>query len=472
LVSCLSVVQNGDEEDFIISSVFKVCPVGESFMPFTGLDASALGRILAQVTVEPGDIADVYLERREEIEVGSGGANGDGVPGFISRREQGFAVRLLRKEAAWLATRDEFAPEEIGRALREVARTQPETPYSTPRKIADAFDGPVDAPEVRSFPSLVERCVRKDHVAFPLKLTVGRHRRWMQVVGPRLVSEPESESFYSVRADLPWGCYGALRVGLGEGAAEAVATDLVDYFGARDASLPKAGSRTLVLGPAAAAVLLHEAVAHALEADTLALSGLPEAACGYEIGSPLLNVLDDPAGSADPVARRFDDEGVPVVRRWLLKRGEVREPLADLAFARDSDRLSPGAGRRANRHSLPAPRSTHLELVPGEAPTERLLEDARGGLYLPQAERGRLDPVAGEFTLEFPFGREIGSAGLADYVGPSRLRGRIAQLLMAIAAIGSETEFAGAGWCAKGGQRMAVWATSPAILVEGLGIEA
>ena len=163
-------------------------------------------------------------------------------------------------------------------------------------------------------------------------------------------------------------------------------------------------------------MLLHEAVAHALEADTLILSGRPEAACGVSLGSPLLDVLDDPGIAPEGVARRFDDEGVPVVRRWLLRAGEVQEPLADLRFAAGSERLSPGAGRRADRHSPPVPRSTHLELLAGESGGDQLLGAARGGLLLPEAGSGRLDPVAGEFVLRFPYGRRIGPDGPADYV--------------------------------------------------------
>ena len=40
----------------------------------------------------------------------------------------------------------------------------------------------------------------------------------------------------------------------------------------------------MVLGPHAAAVFLHEAVAHALEVDTLGLTGRPEGALGLTMG--------------------------------------------------------------------------------------------------------------------------------------------------------------------------------------------
>jgi len=53
-------------------------------------------------------------------------------------------------------------------------------------------------------------------------------------------------------------------------------------------------------------------------------------------------------------------------------------------------------------------------------------------------------------------------------VGPCRLSGRVADLLHRVTAVGRETRSAGAGWCAKGGQKMPVWATAPALRLEGV----
>ncbi|HXO21103.1 MAG TPA: hypothetical protein VOA87_14405, partial [Thermoanaerobaculia bacterium] len=55
----------------------------------------------------------------------------------------------------------------------------------------------------------------------------------------------------------------------------------------------------------------------------------------------------------------------------------------------------------------------------------------------------------------------------AEAVGPCRLRGRVADLLSAVGGIGREARPAGAGWCAKGGQKLAVWATAPALRLSG-----
>ena len=189
---------------------------------------------------------------------------------------------------------------------------------------------------------------------------------------------------------------------------------------------------------------------------------------GVRLGSAALSVLDDPGAAPEGVRRRTDDEGQEVRRRWLLRSGEVQEPLADSRWARDSELLLPGAARRGDRHSPPGPRSTHLELLPGESADDDLLADADGGLYLAEAGRGALDPLSGTFRLDAPCGQRIRGGIAAETVGPCRLAGRVADLLAAVTAVGATSRPAGAGWCAKGGQKLAVWATAPALRLEGV----
>lgn len=170
------------------------------------------------------------------------------------------------------------------------------------------------------------------------------------------------------------------------------------------------------------------------------------------MAAPCLDVLDDPAAAPEAVRRTTDDEGAAVVRRWLLRGGVVEQPLADALWARTSPVLLPGAGRRGTRHLPPGPRSTHLEILPGQASESDLLAGTLEGLYLPEASRGALDPLSGEFALYLPYARRFRRGALAETVGPCVLRGRVADLLTRVVAVGAEAKAAGAGWCAKGGR--------------------
>jgi len=434
-------------------------------VPFSQLDAAAVARTLSQIAEQPQDLADAYFERREDLEHRP---EAEG-PGLVARREEGFAVRLVRGGRTFLASRDGIEPKPFAEAVRQVARALPSANYSEPA-LAVASWSEHAAPELLEFPALVGRALRAHHVGFPLRLTVRRHRRFVRVVGSRLAAAPESETFYSCAVALAWGRYGGLFPELSAAAAQAVAAACAALFRARSAAPAGLAGGVAVLGPGATAVLLHEAVAHALEADTLAATGRPEAALGLRLGADCLDVLDDPGAAPAAVRRRADDEGSPVCRRWLLRRGIVEQPLADALWSRLSQAFLPGAGRRGSRHLPPGPRSSHLELLPGETTDADLLAEAEGGLFLADASRGSLDPISGELTLQFPYARRIERGAAGEILGPCALRGRVADLLARATAVGREPRAAGAGWCAKGGQKLPVWATTPALRLEGVDV--
>lgn len=436
--------------------------------PLSRLDARGIARSLSQIADRRGDLADAYFERLEVVELPPESR----APGFRVRREEGLAVRLLRGTGSWLAARDQVDKDSFHDALRRAARAMPRASYPLPDIDWPRWSTPVDAAEVQEFPSRFHEALRRHDADASARLTVRRHRRRLRIVGSEVSTGVEAESFYSLETESDEGRRGLLVPCLLDDAAEESAEQLAAQVArarrARDASPPAERSSVLVLGAGATAVLLHEAVAHALEADLLSLDGHPEAAIGVQLGSELLDVFDDPAEAPEGVRRKADDEGFPVVRRCLLRAGTVEQPLADSLWAHKSELLVAGAGRRGSRHDAPGPRSSHLQLMAGESTD--LFADADGGLYFPEAERGHLDPVSGVFTLVFPWGRRIQNHAPGPPVGRATLRAHVSDLLQAVRGVGKEVRSAGAGWCAKDGVLLPVWATSPEIRLEGLEI--
>src|SRR6202790_3835005 len=98
-------------------------------MPWSELDTAAVARTLAQIAEQPDDVADAYFEWREEVEL----PPEDDAPGLRVWREEGFAVRLLRGQRTWMASRDGIAGQPFAEALRQVARALPPVGYPEPR---------------------------------------------------------------------------------------------------------------------------------------------------------------------------------------------------------------------------------------------------------------------------------------------------------------------------------------------------
>jgi predicted Zn-dependent protease len=429
---------------------------------FAGLDSAAVARALAAVADRADDLAEVYFERRVELEL----PPPESGPGLRERREEGLAVRLVRGRRAWSASRDRIGSRELEEALRQVARVLPAA-APAPEVVVEPWRPELPGAELAALPGELERALRRRHVAFPMRVRAAWQRRDSRVVAPRWSAPAEREAFFAVDVELPWGRCGALETRLDAAAAERLAQALLARFRAREAAPPGPGRPPLLLAPSAAAVLLHEGVAHAFEADLMALAGGAEAAIGRQLGPAGLHVLDDPARAPAGVERATDDEGRPVERRWLLRAGRLEQPLADARAARDSALVAGGSGFRAHRHAPPRPRTLHLELLSGPADRAELFALAEGGLYLAEIDAGRLDPRTGEIVLHAPCARRVAGGAPGEPVGPFRVRCRVADLLGAVVAIGADAEPAGAGWCAKAGERRAVWATVPHLLLEG-----
>ncbi len=462
-------------------------------------DPAAVARALGRLETSSGWV-DAYFERTEMLEValarglplappGESGdgryefdGDGDGTPAtnesderLARLREEGLAVRLV-EQGSWLASRDAIGGRELAEACRQVARVAPRVPIHPPEELAVAWpaggSGAVDVWQpLRSFPPRLLAELERLRVAFDCVLRLRRFDKVSQCVSAMLSAPAELESFHALEVRSRQGSWGTLLLQLDEQALRETAGRLAAWVHARRAPPPAAGRRPVVLGPGATAVLLHEAVAHALEADLLALSGTPAAACGVAFAAPMVDVLDDPSAAPSTVARAFDDEGSPTERRWLLRGGVVEAPIADRTWALGEQGLEPGAGWRGDRHCLPLPRSRHLELLAGEQSVESMLAAATGGLYVDELSGGRLDPLSGRIRLLAPHARSIGSGGLAERHGPLQLVGLAAAVLSSIAAVGAERRAGGAGWCAKGGQRLPVWARAPGVLIEAIEVE-
>lgn len=433
-------------------------------MPLAHLEIGGIARCLAQVAERPRDHVDAFFEVVAERRV-------TGVAGALGaelRIERGLAVRLLRDGHTWLASSDEISPQLLARTIARVARARPGAVVPPPRSLAAAAIEAAAGAELEAFTAAVEEAVQRRHAAFPILWDVRCHERWTRVVGAMLSPGQQRERFFSCAARMPWGSWGAVLQRLDAAAAESVAESLTTAFRAQRAPAPAAGPTCLVLAPAATAVLLHEAVAHALETDTLGLSGDPETTVGVRLASDVVDVVDNPAGAGETVRREVDDEGMPVIRRWLLRAGRVDQPLADLFVASRSSRLAPGAARRGNRHLAPVPRSTHLELLPGAVGREELIVSCGDGLLVTEFSNGTLDPLSGDLRLEFPYARRLEAGQPAGLVGPGTVRGSVGSTLAAVRAVAADARPAGAGWCAKGGHRLPVWATACSVLLESV----
>ena len=427
---------------FVAAAVSGRRPVEQSRqVQLTGLDTAAVARALGQIAERDDDVADAFFERREQIELALGGKGA----GVRVVREEGLAARLVRGGRTWLASRDALDGRALGEALRQVARVQPRAALPEPALATPPWEDPRQAaPELAAFGRAVERAIHTHHAAFPLRLTVRRHRRAVQVVGPRLVPAPEGEEFWSLAAELPWSRHGTLLGSLGRDAAEHVAAALVGMLPGPRRGLARGRARR----GGARAGRSGGAPPRGGGARSRGRHAGPGGQPGG--GDRRASRPGEPARARRPDRRR---------RRACGARPTTRAcrccAAGCCAAARSSSRSPTRSGRRARRRWRRAPRGaaratcrrrrarTHLELLAGEQREAELMAAAEGGLYLPEAARGRLDPATGAFVLRLPFGQRVRGGEPAEAVGPCSLVGRLGDLLRQVRGVGREARAGG-----------------------------
>lgn len=425
-------------------------------------DIPALAEALDLLVENPHQHAEAFFERRETVELLPPNTNDR----IRLLREQGLAVRRIEGGASRLASADTISGQVFAACCDRLAGIAGSI-GAPPRIKANRWPA-LRLADIERAERQLRRAVNRRRVGFPMEVAVRRHRRQVQVIHGHISAPNQFEEYFSLRVDTPWAVWGGLLPSLADEDLDPVAACLVDRLRSRYLPAHAGTPGIIVLGPCAAAVMLHEVVAHTLEADTLALTGAPDSVVGLKLGGPHLDVVDDPRSAPEGCMRSSDDEGTAVITRWLLRRGRVRQPLADLSWADRYRTLIPGAGRRASRHRLPGPRTTHLELLPGDLPEKELFAEAAGGIYIGEFESGNLDPLTGGCVLRAPCARRIGASGPVDFLGPVEIQSRTVDLLAAVTAVGDRPLAGGAGWCEKGGSRLPVWARCPALRLEGM----
>jgi predicted Zn-dependent protease len=196
-----------------------------------------------------------------------------------------------------------------------------------------------------------------------------------------------------LRASAAWAVTGSVEgpggttwplgwSGGGDGAgwlAEEAPGELRALVEALDRARPlEAGSYAAVLGPDAAAVLVHETVGHLAEAAPGARPAL-----GLRLASEALSAADDPRAPGGPARYEYDDDGVrSLAATPLLREGVLVGELHTASTARAAGALPTANARAASAWHPPLPRMSNLVCAAGTAPEDALVARTGRGVYL------------------------------------------------------------------------------------------
>jgi TldD protein len=218
------------------------------------------------------------------------------------------------------------------------------------------------------------------------------------------------------------------------------------------APVAKGGEYTVVLDPILAGVFIHEAFGHLSEADHVYENPqLREImTLGKKFGNPILNVVD---GAAVPGLRgsyKYDDEGVPAQKTYLIREGILTGRLHSRETAAKMKEKLSGNARAISYRFPPIVRMTNTYIEPGSVPFEEMLGDIKEGIYVKNWYGGTTSMEM--FTFSAGEAYMIRNGKIAETLRPVVLTGNVFSTLMNIDAIGNDLDMNEGGGCGKGGQ--------------------
>lgn len=218
-----------------------------------------------------------------------------------------------------------------------------------------------------------------------------------------------------------------------------------------------AGKMPVLLAAGWGGVWLHEAVGHALEADTRLLV----AKRGQRIAPEGITLVDDATLADGRGSFAFDDEGSPATRTVLIENGLLHSLLTD----RRHGMPSTGNARRQDYRHPPLPRMTNLLMLGGQTAPEDLTADVQAGLYVNAIGHGSVLP-GGRFSFEIVEGTRIEQGRLTHPVAGLRVVGEGLQSLRKMVGVGNDFKLdPGRGWCEKANQVVPVSVGMPSVLL-------
>ena len=214
----------------------------------------------------------------------------------------------------------------------------------------------------------------------------------------------------------------------------------------------KGGEYTVVLDPILAGVFVHEAFGHLSEADFVYENEQLRQimTLGKRFGSTELNIVDSATMPGLRGSYKYDDEGVPAAKTYLIREGKLVGRLHSRDTAAKMEEKPTGNARAVNYLYPPIVRMTNTYIETGSASFNDVISDIKEGVYAKNWYGGTTSMEM--FTFSAGEAYMIRDGKVAELLRPIVLTGNVFVTLDRIDAIGNDLDMNQGGGCGKGEQ--------------------
>jgi TldD protein len=211
------------------------------------------------------------------------------------------------------------------------------------------------------------------------------------------------------------------------------------------------GEYRIITTPGVSGTICHESFGHGVETDMF-LKERARAAHFIDkiVGSPLVNIADDPSQPGSYGSYFFDDEGCMATLTQIVENGVFRRGITDRYSATSLAIPRSANGRRQDYSRKVYARMSNTYFSPGDSKLEDMIAQVDHGIFLDKWSSGMEDPQGWGIQVTCHYGHEIKGGKITDRVfAPIGITGYVPDVLQSITAVSDELLMDGGG-CGKG----------------------
>jgi TldD protein len=211
------------------------------------------------------------------------------------------------------------------------------------------------------------------------------------------------------------------------------------------------GEYQIISAPGVSGTICHESFGHGVETDMF----LKERAMAAHyidktVGSPLVNIFDDPSFPESWGSYFFDDEGQLASSAQIVENGTFRRGITDFYSAEALSIPRSANGRRQDFARKAYARMSNTFFGAGESKLSDMIAQVDHGFYLDKWSSGMEDPQGWGIQVTCHYGHEIKGGKLTDRVfAPVGISGFVPKVLGSVSAVSNQFALE-PGFCGKG----------------------
>ena len=237
------------------------------------------------------------------------------------------------------------------------------------------------------------------------------------------------------------------------------------------------GKMDVLLMPEQMMLQIHESIGHPIELDRILGDERNFAGTSFvtldmfghfQYGSALLNVTYDPTRPEQFASYRWDDEGQPAEKIYVIRDGVLERPLGGAISQARAGIAGVANARACSWNRAPIDRMANLNIEPGSTSLADMISSVEYGVLMDTNVSWSIDDSRNKFQFGCESGRLIENGELKGVVKNPNYRGISESFWRSLKAVGDQSTFnvMGTPFCGKGepSQVIRVGHASPACL--------